>query len=82
MRKGFVSILLGVLIGVSIAYFTLDYNGWTFMYPGPDGEAVRTIHELDVDLLLDGTLIVVGVSAFIYTIWTMIEKGKRNREVQ
>jgi hypothetical protein len=79
LRKGLISILAGIVIGVLVAYNTLDYEGWTIQYTGADGEVTRAINELDVDLLLDSLLIVVGSSAFIYVIWSMIEKGRKNR---
>ncbi len=80
--KGLVSVLAGVIIGVLIAYFTLDYSGMTIQYMGDgSGGALQTINELDVDLLLDSALIIIGISAFIYIIWSMIEQGRRNREI-
>lgn len=74
-----ISILAGIVIGVLIAYNTLDYEGWTILHTGADGEVTRAINEVDVDLLLDSLLIVVGSSAFIYVIWSMIERGRKNR---
>ncbi|MGM7701522.1 hypothetical protein ACSVDE_07315 [Pseudalkalibacillus sp. Hm43] len=81
--KGLVSILAGIIIGALIAYFTLDYSGMTIQHMGDGGgEAIRTINELDVDLLLDSALIIIGISAFIYIIWSMIERGQHKREMQ
>ncbi|WLD94557.1 hypothetical protein [Alkalihalobacillus sp. AL-G] len=75
--KGLVSILGGILIGILVSYFTLEYNGWTISYMGKDnesGEPIQVINELDVNLLMNGLLIVIGMTLLIYVAWTLIEK--------
>ncbi len=76
MKKGLISLLGGIILGVIISYFTLGYNGLTYYIHGRDetGGPVQVIHDIDVDLLMNGLLIVVGISILIYFIWTLAEK--------
>lgn len=74
MKKGWISVSLGLIVGAIISYFTLNYDGWTIHYYDGDGNRLQTIHELDINLLMNGFIIIVAVSALIYFIWTIIEK--------
>lgn len=68
-------------MGVIISYFTLDYKGSTFYIMGKDnvsGEPIQVIRELDVDILMNGLLIVIGISILIYFVWTLVEKKLGN----
>ena len=72
--KGWVSLLSGLIIGIIISYFVLDYKGWTIHQVDVNGEVTKTINELDFNLITNSFLIVLGVSILIYVIWTFIEK--------
>jgi len=71
--KGWISLLSGLIIGIIISFFVLDYKGWTIYQMDVNGEVTKTINELDFDLITNSFLIVLGVSILIYVIWTFIE---------
>ena len=73
------SLLGGLVIGIILSYFFLDYNGWTIHHMGENGEVVKTINELDFNVITNGFLIVVGVSFLIYVVWTLIERKKSDK---
>lgn len=72
--KVWVSLLAGLTIGLLLSYIFLDYNGWTIHQMGWDGEATKTINELDFDLITNGFLIVAAVSLLIFGVWKFIER--------
>ena len=72
--KGWISLLSGLIIGIFISYFVLDYNGATIYQVDVNGEVSKTINELDFNLITNSFLIILGVSILIYVIWTFIEK--------
>ena len=74
--KILISVLGGLIIGIMLSYFFLDYNGWTIHHMGKNGEVIKTINELDFNLITNGFLIIVAVTFFIYVIWTFVERIK------
>ena len=72
--KGWISLLSGLIIGIIISYFVLEYKGWTIYQVDVNGEVSKTINELDFNLITNSFLIVLGVSILIYVIWTFIGK--------
>jgi hypothetical protein len=72
--KGLISLFAGLIIGIIVSYFVLEYEGWTLYQMSENGEVTKMINELDFNLITNGFLIVVGVSSFIYVIWTLVEK--------
>jgi hypothetical protein len=72
--KGLISLFAGLIIGIIVSYFVLEYEGWTLYQMNENGEVTKMINELDFNLITNGFLIVVGVSSFIYVIWTLVEK--------
>ncbi|MGP4079402.1 hypothetical protein ACTWQL_05755 [Pseudalkalibacillus sp. R45] len=77
MKKGLISLLGGIILGVLISFLTLDYKGSTLNDMGKDnvsGAPMQTVQEIDIDVLMNGLLIVAGISIFIYLIWTLLEK--------
>lgn len=77
--KVWFSLLGGLVIGIILSYFFLEYNGWAIHHMGENGEVVKTIKELDFNLITNGFLIVVGVSFLIYVVWTLIERKKSDK---
>ena len=77
--KVWFSLLGGLVIGIILSYFFLEYNGWTIHPMGENGEVVNTINELDFNLITNGFLIVFGVSFLIYVVWTLIERKKSDK---
>ncbi|MCF6137441.1 hypothetical protein [Pseudalkalibacillus berkeleyi] len=80
MKKGLISIITGIILGGLISYFMLDNSGWTYLYS--DGNAGKTVNEIDIDLLFDSLLIIGGLSSFIYVVWSMVEKSIERRSIK
>ncbi|WML44308.1 hypothetical protein [Neobacillus sp. PS3-40] len=76
--KRWISLLGGLIIGIILSYFTLDYKGWTLEYIDENGKTIKAINELDFDLITNSVLIVIGISILIYGIWTLIEKKTKD----
>lgn len=79
MKKGKISVGAGLILGLVISYFVLQYDGWTLVSIGRNGETTNTVNELDVDLLTNAFGIILVSIAAIYSLLTLIEKNKKER---
>ena len=79
MKKGWISIVSGLIIGLIISYFTLEYNGWTIIHHNKDGEVEKTINELDFNLITNSFSIVVASIILIYILLNIIDKYRKNK---
>ena len=77
MKKGWISIVGGLLIGLAISYVVLDYNGWTLITIGSNGQNTRSINELDFDLMTNSFGIIILCTAVVYGILTVFSKKKQ-----
>ncbi|MQR94428.1 hypothetical protein EJV22_04465 [Fictibacillus phosphorivorans] len=77
MMKFWISLIAGLVIGVILSYFFLDYNGLTINESGKNGEIIKNTNELDFNLISNSFLIVLSVSILIYIIWTLVEKKEK-----
>ncbi|WP_256815768.1 hypothetical protein LG291_25505 (plasmid) [Cytobacillus firmus] len=68
------SLIGGIVLGIIISYFILDYNGWTIFEMDDKGNTVKTTNELDFDLLTNSFLIILLCTLLIYIAWTLVEK--------
>jgi uncharacterized membrane protein len=75
--KTWISIIAGIVFGLILSYFFLDYNGWTLQQIDDSGKVINTTNELDFNLITNSFLIMVALTVLIYGVWTLIErKGK------
>jgi hypothetical protein len=51
MKKGWVTLISGLILGLIISFCTLDYNGWKMQRVGENSEVINTINELVFDLI-------------------------------
>lgn len=79
MKKGKISVGAGLILGLVISYFVLQYDGWTLVSIGRNGETTNTVNELDVDLLTNAFGIILVSIAAIYSLLTLIGKNKKER---
>lgn len=78
MKKVCVSLIGSLIIGLTISYFTLEYNGQTIHYADPDtGVITKTINELDFDLITNSFVLILVVSVLIFLTMTIFEKKSR-----
>jgi len=81
MSKRWISILSGLMIGLMISFLTLEYNGLQIIHYNAEGNVVKTINELDFNLITNAFLIVVVSISLIYLVLTFFEKYKRSHNV-
>ncbi|MEI5908076.1 hypothetical protein WAK64_13530 [Bacillus spongiae] len=74
MKKGWISIVGGFIVGFIISFFTLEYNGWTHIFLDSNGEVEKVINELDVNLLTNSFFIIIATAIVIYLLLSIIEK--------
>lgn len=77
MKKSWISIVGGLILGLIISFFTLEYNGWQYIRHNNNGEVEQVINELDFNLITNSFLIIVATGIVIYLILSIIEKRKK-----
>lgn len=82
MKKGWISIIGGLILGLIISFFALEYDGWKIIHHNGDGKVFQVINEIDVNLITNSFLIIVASGVVIYIVLTLIEKifGKNQKE--
>ncbi|TFI46897.1 hypothetical protein E4O93_15465 [Diaphorobacter sp. DS2] len=69
----------GIVLGVIISYFTLNYTSWTIYEMDFKGNTAKKItNELDFDLLTNSFLIILACTLLIYIVGTLIDKYRKN----
>lgn len=74
MKKGWLSIVIGLVLGLTLSYFLLSYNGWTMVSIGNDGETLSSINELDFDLITNAFGIVLLCMGVVYGMLSVFNK--------
>jgi hypothetical protein len=73
VKKGKIAIFSGIMIGLIIAFFRLEYNVMTLIYVMPDGSE-QVVNEIDFNLVTDTFLIIVASVLAMYLILSLINK--------
>jgi hypothetical protein len=81
MKKGWTSIIGGVILGLIISFFTLEYDGWKIIQHNGEGEVSQVTNEIDVNLITNSFLIIIASGVAIYLALTLIAKvsGKNQK---
>jgi hypothetical protein len=74
MKKSWLSIIGGLILGLIISFFTLEYDGWKIIRHNTDGEVFQVTNEIDVNLITNSFLIIVATGVVIYITLTLLEK--------
>jgi hypothetical protein len=74
MKKGWISIIGGLILGLIISFFTLEYNGWTFIRHNRNGEVYQVTNEIDINLMMNSLLIIAASGMAIYIVLRLVEK--------
>ncbi|USK39643.1 hypothetical protein LIS77_03685 [Cytobacillus firmus] len=77
MKKGWCSLICGLILGLIISFFTLDYNGWKMHRMGENGEVISAINEIDFDLITNFFLIVLVSILVIYILLAVLGKIRK-----
>ncbi|MBH9968514.1 hypothetical protein [[Bacillus] enclensis] len=75
MKKGWISIFGGIVLGLIISFFTLEYDGWKIIQHDKNGEVFQVTNELDVNLITNSFLIIVASGVAIYISLALIGKA-------
>ncbi|MDN7240966.1 hypothetical protein QWY14_04150 [Planococcus sp. N028] len=75
MKKSFLSIIGGLIIGLILAFIFFDYQPITNEHIGLGG-VDRNVKDMDFDFVYNASLLVIGISIFIYVIWSFVDKKK------
>ncbi|MDX8345795.1 hypothetical protein [Rossellomorea sp. YZS02] len=78
MKKGWMSIVGGIIVGLILSFFTLEYDGWKYISVSDNGEVEQVIHELDFNLITNTFLLMIACGIILYSILSIIEKKKSN----
>lgn len=73
MKKGWISIIGGFLIGLALSYQLLEYNGWTIHKMDQEGKVQSTMKEMDFNLITNAFLLMVASTLIIYLTLRLIE---------
>ncbi|MBN8191902.1 hypothetical protein JI667_07045 [Bacillus sp. NTK074B] len=76
MKKGWMSIVGGIIGGLILSFFTLEYDGWKYITVSGNGEVEQVIHELDFNLITNAFLLMIVCGIILYSLLSMIEKKK------
>jgi uncharacterized membrane protein YdjX (TVP38/TMEM64 family) len=76
MKKGWISIVGGIILGLILSFFTLEYDGWKYITVSGNGEVEQVIHELDFNLITNTFLLMIACGILMYSILSMVEKMK------
>ena len=77
VKKGWISIAGGIILGLAISYFVLDYNSWTLVTIDKSGKTTGSINELDFDLMTNALGIMLLCTAVVYGILTVFRKKRQ-----
>lgn len=75
MKKAFLSILGGLVLGLILAFILFDYqSSWSthLNRAGVD----QIVNEMDFDFVFNSSLLVIGISILIFLVWNFVEKKK------
>ncbi|WP_372867593.1 hypothetical protein [Planomicrobium okeanokoites] len=75
MKKSFLSILGGLVLGLILAFLLFDYqSSWSthLNRAGVD----QIVDEMDFDFVFNSSLLVIGISILIFLVWSFVDKKR------
>jgi hypothetical protein len=78
MKKAFLSLLGGILIGSIISYLFLEYKDSNYEIRNYYGIDSKIVKEWDFEFISNAGFIIAGVSILIFLIWTFVEKKSKD----
>lgn len=79
MKKFVGSLLGGLLAGLALAFWWIGYESITYSQLNLAGVDEVVVREMDFDFVFYASLLVVGIAAIIYSIWSWIDKKRDER---
>ncbi|MDN5709390.1 MAG: hypothetical protein L0G95_08115 [Planococcus sp. (in: firmicutes)] len=81
MKKFFISIMGGIVLGLILSFSFMDYeSSWThhIQRAGVD----QVVQEMDFDFVFTASILITVSSALIFAVWSFIEKKKDEKSVR
>ncbi|MEZ0482119.1 hypothetical protein [Planococcus sp. SSTMD024] len=81
MKKFFLSIAGGLVLGLMLSFSVMEYDSsWThhIQRAGVD----QVVGEMDFDFVFTASLLVLGISVLIFAVWSFIEKKKDEKFIR
>ncbi|WKA59237.1 hypothetical protein QWY16_03525 [Planococcus shenhongbingii] len=78
MKKSFFSIAGGLIAGLILAFIFFDYQTITNEHIGLGG-VDRMVKDMDFEFVFNASLLVIGMSIFIYLIWSWVDRKKEEK---
>ncbi|MGH2317943.1 hypothetical protein ACRC6Q_09235 [Planococcus sp. SE5232] len=79
MRKFLGSLIGGLLAGLPLAFWWIGYESITYSQLNLSGVDEVVVREMDFDFVFYASLLVVGIAAVIYSIWSWVDKRREER---
>jgi len=79
LKKFSLSLLGGIVIGLLISFFLMDYKDIKYEVRNLAGIDSRWIREMDFDFAFNASLLVIGIAILIFVSWTFIEKKSHEK---
>ncbi|AIY05460.1 hypothetical protein Plano_1495 [Planococcus sp. PAMC 21323] len=76
MKKFFVSLFGGLLIGLPLAFWWIGYETISYSQLNVTGVDEVIVREMDFDFVFYASLLVVAIAAIIYFVWSFISKKR------
>ncbi|PLR71163.1 hypothetical protein CYJ37_20525 [Bacillus sp. UMB0728] len=74
LKKFFLSLTGGILLGGILSYFFLDYEDSNYVLLNYYGADKKIVKEWDFQFISNAGFIIIGLSVLIFLIWTYFER--------
>lgn len=74
MRKFSFSILVGIIIGLILAFVLMDYEDNSYQLMDRGSSEYRTVSEMDFNFVFNASVLVFGVAILIFIVWSFVER--------
>ncbi|MFC4713496.1 hypothetical protein [Planococcus dechangensis] len=78
MKKLSISLMGGLVLGLVLSFFFFDYESITNEHKNLAG-VDQTVREMDFDFVFNASLLMIGISIFIYLVWSLISMKKEQK---
>lgn len=75
MKKLFFSILGGLSLGLVLSFILFNYQSSSISHLNRAG-VDQVVREMDFEFVFNASLLVIGISILIFSIWSFIDKKK------
>ena len=74
MRKFSFLILVGLIIGLILAFVLMDYEDMSYQLMDRGSTEYRSVSEMDFNFVFNASMLVFGVAILIFIVWSFVER--------